>query len=98
MKLGTRVRMTEAYKKALMKECTFDKHVGPFDPDDDSDCWGCSAAHVKEFGDSIGTVLEAVVWNSGMPDECIGPHVKVCWEPDMLRYTYHPNELEVIEV
>lgn len=96
MKPGTRVRLSEAIKVALMKRCTPTEHVGPFDPDDANDCWACSFDHVKEFGDCIGIVQGEVVWNPGASVERSGPEVDVKWMPSGLCYAYHPDGLEVV--
>jgi hypothetical protein len=48
--------------------------------------------NVAEFGDCTGTVEGLVDYG-----DCLGPEVDVRWEPDGLRYAYHPNELEILE-
>lgn len=47
MKAGTRVVMSEAFKARLANDCTVETHVGPFDPEDPTDCWGCSLARAR---------------------------------------------------
>lgn len=106
--IGTKVRMSEALKAKLLKECVGGVHVGPFDPgepgspdDPGGDCWGCSSGHVEEFGKSEGLVIGLTDYNNCKPGELgydptkVGPEVDVRWEPS-LRYAYHPDDLEVI--
>lgn len=91
--------MSQRLKDAFMKDCQV-THVGPFDPDNAEDCWGCSSDHVEEFGECIGTVEGLVVWNPGSLAglvEHVGPEVDVRWQPSNLRYAYHPDYLDVIE-
>jgi hypothetical protein len=102
MEAGDKVRMTEAYKAAARGKCgEAGKHVGPFDPgegdDPGGDCWGCSTAHVEEFGDCVGTVQGPTDYNNdGEPRDPakVGPEVDVRWQPSNLRYAYDPKHLE----
>lgn len=85
--------MSEGLKAKLRGKCGLaDKHLGPFDPGatalSSEDCWGCSSAHCNEFEDSIGVVEGPVQEGS--------PEVNVRWEPDNLRYGYHPDDLDVV--
>lgn len=99
---GDRVRMTEEYKALMRGKCgESGKHVGPFDPGDDKDdpggdCWGCSTAHVEEFGDCVGTVVGLTDYNNaGEPRDHnkVGPEIDVKWTQS-LRYAYDPKFLE----
>lgn len=83
---GTKVRMTEAFKKKLRSNC----HHTP-DTDDELFCKKCSAAHIREFGNSVGVVVGPVKW----PDGSEGPEYRVQWTPH-LGYSYHPDNLEVV--
>jgi hypothetical protein len=67
--------------------------LGPFDPDDGYACWGCSTAHVEEFGDCIGTVLGPAELDGPSPTPC----VDVRWEPSGLRYAYGLDDLALVE-
>jgi hypothetical protein len=88
--IGARVRMSDALRKRLRGHCgEAGRHLGPFDPEDADTCWGCSSAHVDEFGACEGTVIG--------PAFADGPDVDVRWWPSGLRYAYLPDELEVIE-
>lgn len=87
MKAGTNVMMSPQLKSRLARACVPGMHVGPFDPEDPADCWGCSLAHVEEFGDCMGTV-QGPTFDS--PD---APEVDVVWSPSGLRYAYHPVDL-----
>ena len=49
-------------------------------------------AHVDEFGDFEGIVQGFVDYGTST-----GPEVDVCWKPDMLRYGYKPEQLEVVD-
>ena len=84
-KIGDSVIMTEAFKQALWKKCQPFRHVGPWDPEDPSDCWGCSEGHIKEFGDSIGKVIEITK----------EADIVVEWTPH-LRYHYLEGSLEKV--
>jgi hypothetical protein len=102
MSPGDRVRMTEYVKYRLRGECgKAGKHLGPFDPEDKHDCWGCSSAHVEEFGESVGVVEGLADYNNCKPGEPgydpskIGPEWTVVW-PDNLRYHYATEDLEVV--
>lgn len=86
---GTRVRMSDRLRARLRSPCGEAGHLGPFDPDDATACWGCSGAHVDEFGGCEGTVIG--------PAFADGPDVDVRWWPSGLLYAYLPEELEVIE-
>ena len=96
---GTLVRMSEALKKQMCGDCTLEKHVRPegkgltdADYDDPNyTCIFCSVDHVEEFGECIG-IVEDPVW----PDH---PELEtfVRWLPSMLRYTYMPEDLEIIK-
>ena len=97
LKAGMRVRMTEDLKKRLRGQCgEAGKHLGPFDPEakDQSaqNCWGCSSAHVEEFGDCEGKV------EGPMFPDSEAPEVDVRWHSSNLRYGYHPDELEPLRV
>lgn len=102
MEPGTRVRMSQALKAKLMKACTEEHHVGPFDPEDvdKQDCWGCSYPHVLEFGACEGIVEGPMDFNTCKPGEAgydpakVGPEVDVRWQPSKLRYGYHPDDLD----
>lgn len=105
MKRGTKVRMSEEFKTLLRGKCTAG-HVGPFlygapeHDQPDSGCTACSSAHIDEFGESIGIVEGLVDYNNdGEPYDPtkIGPELNVRWEPDNLRYGYHPKHLVVVE-
>lgn len=88
---GTRVRMSEELKRLLRGRCgEAGAHVGPFD-DVDGDCFGCSSAHVDEFGDCVG-----IVQGKMFPDVDDAPEVNVIWMPSRLRYGYDPKALDVV--
>ncbi len=90
MKRGTQVRMSEELKREFRGNCgEAGRHMGPFDPDDASDCWGCSSAHVEEFGECIGIVDGLIDCGTSK-----GPEVDVKWQPSGLRYAYHPDKLD----
>lgn len=97
MKPGTRVRMSEGHKLALRGKCgRAGRHVGPFDPgegdDPGGDCWGCSSAHVDEFGSCVGIVEGHMKGPNGEE----WPEVDVRWLPSGLRYGYKPSELVIV--
>ena len=102
--VGDRVRMTEEYKTLARGKCgDSGKHVGPFDPgggkdDPGGDCWGCSTAHIEEFGDSVGIVDGLTDYNNmGERDPGkIGPEVDIRWQPNNLRYAYDPKHLKAV--
>lgn len=104
MKPGARVRMTEYLKWRLRGACgQAGKHLGPWDPDgEDDQCWGCSSAHVDEFGDQIGVVVGLADYNNCKPGEPgydpdkVGPELTVVW-PGNLRYHYASGDLEKVE-
>lgn len=105
MTAGTKVRMSEALKKAFRGKCgEAGKHLGPFDSEDgaegpDASCYGCSTAHVDEFGDCVGVVIGFTDYNNkgDVRDENkVGPEVDVRWAPSNLRYAYHPDYLETV--
>jgi len=103
MKKGDRVRMSDSLKARLRGKCgEAGRHLGPFDPDDVHDCWGCSSAHVEEFGDCVGIVQGLMDYNNCEPTDAAydpsktGPEVDVRWQPSNLRYAYHPSDLELI--
>lgn len=86
---GTRVRMSEELKRLLRGRCgEAGAHIGPFD---DGDCFGCSSAHVDEFGECVG-----IVQGKMFPDVDDEPEVNVIWMPSMLRYGYDPAMLDVV--
>lgn len=86
--------MSEEHKAGLRGACgAAGKHLGPFDPEDDNDCWGCSSGHVEEFGECIGIVIEQTRWS----DVASGPEWDVRWQPSNLRYAYHPDHLIIVE-
>lgn len=96
--------MTERLKASLRGKCgEAGRHLGPFDPVDAHACWGCSTAHVEEFGDCVGIVQGPTDYNQCAPTDAgydpakIGPEVDVRWQPSNLRYAYHPSELERID-
>lgn len=109
MKKGTRVRMSEELKAHFRGKCgEAGHHLGPFDHDDYSDgperdCWGCSTAHVEEFGDCEGIVIGFTDYNNVPPDSAtydrskVGPEVDVRWQPSNLRYGYHPDQLVIVD-
>lgn len=85
-KKGMRVMMSPALKAALRGECgKAGKHLGP---SCEGDCWGCSSAHVDEFGDCVGLVEGLIDYGTQK-----GPEVEVLWLPSRLRYGYHPDQL-----
>lgn len=87
MKKGTRVRMSEDYKRQLRGRCgVAGKHLGPMC---EGDCWGCSSAHVEEFGDCVGIVEDLLQPNC--------PEVNVRWLPSKLRYAYDPINLVKVD-
>lgn len=97
VKKGTKVRMSPALKTALRGKCgEAGKHLGPMC---EGDCWGCSSAHVEEFGDCVGIVEGLVDFNNCKPKDPaydkrkLGPEVDVRWQPSKLRYGYHPDQL-----
>lgn len=86
-KIGDLVKMTESFKERMCSPCKdAGKHVGPFDPEDPNDCYACSTAHIKEFGDCIGKVI-------GYPNSY---DVEVRWMPSNLKYMYCKEEIELI--
>ncbi len=98
MKTGTRVRMTEEFKRNARGQCQGPgKHVGhgpswvpdPEMPDDG--CAACSWGHIDEFGECEGLVEDLM-----FPDDPTSEFVNVRWQPSGLRYGYHPNSLEVV--
>jgi hypothetical protein len=80
MKPGTRVRMSEAFKKLLLGNCDHRSLRSA------EMCHKCSFGHVVEFGHCEGIVEELV-----QPD-CV--EVNVRWQPSGLRYGYDPKNLE----
>lgn len=105
MTKGDTVRMSERLKTRLRGKCgETARHLGPFDPDDGLECWGCSSAHVTEFGDCIGVVQGPTDFNHCEPTDPaydpskVGPEVDVRWQPTNLRYAYHPEDLELISL
>lgn len=110
---GTKVKMSEGLKAQLRGKCgEAGHHLGPFDSEadlfdpevpNDNDCWGCSSAHADEFCNSVGIVSGLTDYNNcnpGDPDydaDKVGPEVDVYWQPDNLRYCYHPNQLVVVD-
>ena len=103
MTRGDRVRMRESLKARLRGTCgEAGRHLGPFAPDDAHECWGCSSAHVEEFGDCVGIVQGPTDHNDCEPTDSaydpskIGPEVNVRSQPSNLRYAYHPSDLEFI--
>lgn len=85
-KKGMRVMMSPALKAALRGKCgEAGKHLGPTC---ENTCWGCSSAHVDEFGDCVGIVEGPVDYGTQK-----GPEVEVLWLPSRLRYGYHPDQL-----
>lgn len=110
MKPGTRVRMSESLRVKLMGACgQADRHLGPFYRssenalDDLNDCFGCSWAHEREFGNCEGVVQGLVDYNGGLKpgqpgydSNRVGPEVDVRWKPSNLRYAYHPEDLEIV--
>ena len=100
---GTRVRMSERLKQRYRGKCgEAGRLLGPFDPEDDGDCWGCGSAHVEEFGDCVGIVIGLTDNNNCSPDDAnydpshTGPEVDVRWQPSNLRYAYPPEDLEEV--
>lgn len=91
MKPGTKVKMSEELKTLLGDKClAAGFHIGPFSDDHyDSECWGCSLDHIKEFGDCIGIVLGPS--NPGWVE------VDVKWQPSNLKYCYDPKHLVEVE-
>lgn len=96
--------MSEALKVKLGGKCReAGKHLGPFDPEDAEDCWGCSWEHVREFEGSVGVVRCPTDYNNVRPGEPghdptkVGPELDVYWEPHNLRYGYHPDDLEPVK-
>jgi len=87
---GDRVKMSEALKIRLRGECgRLGRHP---DVESAEDCQRCSTAHVDEFGHSVGVIEGLVDYNN-----TVGPEVEVRWEPDNLRYAYHPSLLVLVE-
>lgn len=79
------------------KDCVDGIHKGPFD---EGDCWGCSTAHVEEFGQCIGVVEGLTDYNnSNEPHDPnkVGPEYDVRWQPSNLRYGYQPEHLELVK-
>jgi 5'-3' exonuclease len=103
--IGAPVRMSEAHKKALRGKCgEAGKHLGPFDSgegdDPGGDCWGCSSAHVDEFGESTGVIEGLADYNNCADTDVewdpnkVGPEFRVKYVPEGLRYTYAQHELQ----
>jgi len=104
LRKGDQVKMSEALKTKLIGKCAEGKHVGPFEDGFAGSCEGCSTAHVEEFGESEGTVQGPIDLNNCKPGEPgydeakIGPEVDVRWKPHNLRYAYHPDDLELMDI
>ncbi|MCC6333517.1 MAG: hypothetical protein IT380_05980 [Myxococcales bacterium] len=103
MTKGDRVRMSDSLKTRLRGKCgEAGRHLGPFDPGDAHECWGCSSAHVEEFGDGVGIVQGLTDYNDCEPTDSAydpsktGPEVDVRWQPSNLRYAYRLSDLELI--
>jgi len=97
MKPGTRVRMTEEFKRQMRGACGPNWHVGlpdgVYDPEmPDGGCLKCSTSHVDEFAGCVG-----VVEGPMFPDDPSAPEVDVRWQPSGLRYGYHPSSLEIVQ-
>lgn len=103
IKAGDRVRLNDACKARLRGPCgPAGKHLNEVeltlgDPES-ATCMACSSDHVEEFGESVGVVTGPVDFNNKGeihdPNK-IGPELNVVWEPDNLRYGYHPDDLEL---
>lgn len=100
---GDRVRMSEELKQLFRGKCgVAGTHLGPVDVEDPTDCWGCSTAHVEEFGESVGTVAGFTDYNNCKPGDPawdpskVGPEVDVYWEPSRIRFCYLPSQLEKV--
>lgn len=92
IKIGDRVRMTEAFKKQMRGDCLPGNHAPQELPPDkdlpDDGCMKCSTDHIEEFGNCVGTVMGQM--------ERGWKEVDVRWEPSNLRYGYDPDNLEII--
>lgn len=84
---GTRVRMSPDLKRRMREIQPSGLH---------------SRQHVKEFGRCVGIVEGFVDYNNCQPSDPaydvrkIGPEVEVRWRPSMLRYAYHPDQLQTL--
>lgn len=86
--------MSEALKQRLRRDCAGGKHVAPFD---DGDCWGCSSAHVEEFGGGCVGVLDCPTkYDTGFGGVNCGPEWDVRWFPEMMRFAYALEDLELV--
>lgn len=104
--IGKRVRMTEDFKKQMRGSCLPNKHEDLLEPDPelpDDGCMKCSTAHIEEFGECEGIVIDLMDYNNCAPTDPeydiskIGPEVDVRWQPSNLRYAYHPTQLCLVE-
>lgn len=95
MNPGTRVRMSEEFKRRSRGQCQGPgKHVGdgpawegdPEMPDDG--CTACSWSHIEEFGE-----CEGVVEGPAFPTLAGCDFVDVRWQPTNLRYMYRKRDL-----
>lgn len=63
-----------------------------------------SSAHIKEFGNSVGTIIGYADYNNCNPSDSkydlnkVGPEVEVRWDPYNLRYIYPIDALEEVEI
>lgn len=80
--------MTEEFKK-LMSCPAETGHKGWFD--EYGECMGCSQAHIEEFGNCVGTVMELTDYNGQTFEE-----YDVRWQPSNLRYSYFPKHLKKV--
>ena len=104
IKIGDRVKMTDAFKSKIRGRCLPGNHVDPFVKDQPDDgCLSCSTAHIEEFGNCIGVVEGLIDYNNIAPDhhdydpKKIGPEWDVRWQPSNLRYAYASEDLEVVK-
>jgi hypothetical protein len=97
---GDQVKMNKECVEAFCKDCglTGNHITEPTDDDPIGDCFNCSRAHVLEFMNCIGVVIELTNYNNGAESDPnkIGPEYDVRWQPSNLRYCYDPKHLEKI--
>lgn len=82
---GTLVRLTENYNRNLWNHGSF------ADGTQSDELLEGNRDHVCEFGSCVGIVLGLTEYVNTQ-----GPEVDVHWRPSMLRYAYHPNDLEIL--
>lgn len=82
---GALVRMTENYRSKLWN------HGSLADGTPNDELLEGNRDHVREFGSCIGVVQGLTKYVNTQ-----GPEVDVRWRPSMLRYAYHPDNLEIL--